>query len=419
MMREELLDNVFLTYVPSRKFKTALLSAQIVSPLSRETAGRNALLVNVLSRGTVDYPDLTALNARLDQLYGAQIEPTVRKMGENQVFGFQATCVEERFLPQPERLLEPLADLLGEFFCHPATRNGRLVGDYILRERENLSDLIRGEVGDKRGYALRRLMEEMCRQEPYGVHRLGEAEQVERISLQRLNGHYKTLLPQARLELFYCGGAERERVAGMLRRAFAALPRQGAVEPAVTARRSAPETPRLVEETMDVLQGQLCLGFRLTGEDPAAAMVMNAMYGGCDGSKLFMNVRERLSLCYDAASAYHREKGILTVSAGIDAGDYRRTLDEILAQLEAMGRGEWTDQELTDAKSALQSHLRCLEDSPESLEDFAMGRAASGSDETVPGLMAALEAVTPQAVQEAARAVQLDTIYFLRGEDTP
>ena len=98
-MREELLDNVFLTYVPSRKFKTALLSAQIVSPLSRETAGRNALLVNVLSRGTVDYPDLTALNARLDQLYGAQIEPTVRKMGENQVFGFQATCVEERFLP--------------------------------------------------------------------------------------------------------------------------------------------------------------------------------------------------------------------------------------------------------------------------------------------------------------------------------
>ncbi len=419
MIREELMDNVYLTYVPSRKFKTGLMSAQMVAPLRRETAGLNALLVNVLGRGTVDCPDLAALNARLDRLYGAELMPTARKMGENQVFGFEASCVDERFLPAPERLLEPLADLLGELFCHPVTRNGRLVGDYVVRERENLADLIRGEVNDKQAYALRRLVSEMCREEPYGVTRLGEAREGERISLQRLNSHYKALLPQARLELFYCGSAEHGRVAGMFRRAFASLPRQGGLEPAVTTRRSAPETPRLVEETMDVVQGQLCLGFRLEGEDRAAAMVMNAMYGGAGESKLFRNVREKLSLCYDASSAYRRKKGILTVSAGIRSEDYQRAMDEILAQLAAMGRGEWTDREFTDARSALMSHLRSLEDSPGSLEDFAMSRAAGRSDETIPGLMAALGAVTPQAVQEAARAARLDTIYFLKGEDTP
>lgn len=148
-------------------------------------------------------------------------------------------------------------------------------------------------------------------------------------------------------------------------------------------------------------------------------MVMNAMFGGSGGSKLFMNVREKLSLCYYASSAYHRRKGLVTVSAGIRAGDYQRALDEILAQLDAMGRGDWTDRELDDARRALLSGLRSMEDDPGSLEDFAVGRAAGGSDETVAGLMTALEAVTAQDVQEAARALRLDTIYFLKGEDTP
>lgn len=419
MIREELMDNVYLTYVPSRKFKTGLLSAQMVAPLRRETASLNALLVNVLSQGTVNCPDMAALSARLDQLYGAEVIPTVRKKGENQAFGFVASCVDERFLPQPERLLEPLSDLLGEMFCHPVTRNGRLSGEYTAREKENLADLIRGEINDKRSYASRRLIAEMCREEPYGVSRLGEARDVERISLQRLNAHYKTILPQARLELFYCGSGERSRVAGMLRRAFASLHRQGGMEPAPTLRRPARERPKLVEEEMDVAQSRLCLGFRLEGEDPAAAMVMNAMFGGSGGSKLFMNVREKLSLCYYASSAYHRRKGLVTVSAGIRAGDYQRALDEILAQLDAMGRGDWTDRELDDARRALLSGLRSMEDDPGSLEDFAVGRAAGGSDETVAGLMTALEAVTAQDVQEAARALRLDTIYFLKGEDTP
>lgn len=419
MTREQLMDTVYLTYVPSRKFKTGLLSAQLVTPLGRDTAALNALLVNVLSRGTVNCPDMAALSARLDQLYGARLTPTVRKKGENQVFGFVASCVDERFLPQPERLLEPLADLLGELFCHPVTRNGRLVGDYVAREKENLADLIRNEINDKRFYAGQRLIAEMCREEPYGLSRLGTAREVESISLRRLNGHYQSILPRARLELFYCGGAEKERVAGMLRRAFAALPRQGELEPAPTLRRRAPEEPRLVEETMDVAQGKLCMGFRLEEENTAAALLMNAMFGGTSSAKLFMNVREKLSLCYYASSSYHRNKGLLTVSSGIRCGDYQRAVDEILAQLEAMKRGEWADWELSSARSAMLNSLRSMEDSAGSLEDFAMGRAASGGDETIPGLMAAVEAVTPGDIQAAAQAVRLDTIYFLKGEDTP
>ena len=417
MTRQLLLDNVYLTYVPSEKFKTSFLSAQMVAPLEKDTAGRNALLVNVLNRGTVRCPDMAAIGRELDLLYGARLEPTVRKKGENQLFGFVASGIDDRFLPKGEKLLEKLTDLLGEFYCDPATRGGRLLEEYVSSERENLADLIRSDINDKRAYAARRLLEEMCAGERYGVGRMGSAGDVEKISLQRLNSYYREVLPKGRLELFYCGSAPEKRVAGAFARAFAALPRQGNLEPVPTVRRPAREPFRVVEEEMDVSQGKLCIGCRTDSADMPATMLMNAMFGGTSNSKLFLNVREKLSLCYYAGSAYHRLKGLITVSSGIEFKNYDRAVEEISRQLEALKDGQWEDWELTGARESLLSSLRTMEDSAGSLEDFVMGQAATDGDETIPGLIAALREVTGERIQEAARAVKTDTIYFLKGRE--
>ena len=417
MTRQLLTDNVYLTYIPSEKFKTSFLSAQMAAPLDKETAGRNALLVNVLNRGTVRCPDMAAIGRELDMLYGARLEPTVRKKGENQLFGFVASCVDDRFLPKGEKLLEKLTDLLGEFCCNPITRGGRLLEEYVESERENLADLIRSDINDKRSYAARRLLEEMCAGERYGVGRMGAAKDVEKISFQKLNSYYLDILPKGRLELFYCGSAPEKRVAGAFTRAFAALPRQGGLEPAATIRRPAREPFQVVVDEMDVSQGKLCIGFRTDSADIPATMLMNAMFGGTSNSKLFLNVREKLSLCYYAGSAYHRLKGLITVSSGIEFENYDRAVEEIFRQLEALQKGEWEDWELTGARESLLSSLRTMEDSPSSLEDFIVGQAAAGSDETIPGLITALQGVTPQRIREAAQAVKPDTIYFLKGKE--
>lgn len=417
MTRQMLMDHVYLTYIPSEKFKTGFLSAQMAAPLEKETAGRNALLVNVLSRGTVRCPDMAAIGRELDMLYGARLEPTVRKKGENQLFGFVASCIDDRFLPKGEKLLEKLADLLGEFFCDPATRGGRLLPEYVKSEQENLADLIRSDVNDKRAYAARRLLEETCAGERYCIRRMGSAEDVERISFQRLNRHYHDVLPRGQLELFYCGSAPEKRVAGAFTRAFAALPRQGKLEPVPTLRRPAPERCRTITEELDVSQGKLCIGYRTGSTDTAATMLMNAMFGGATTSKLFCNVREKLSLCYYADSAYHRLKGLITVSSGIECADYDRAVEEIARQLEALQSGQWESWELDGARQSLLSSLRTADDSPGTMEDFVMGQAVSGLDETIPGLIQAIRDVTPERIQEAARAVKADTIYFLKGKE--
>lgn len=234
--RIQLADGVYLTYLPARKFKTSLLSAQFVTPLQQETASAYALLPAILRRGTVRYPDLGALSARLDRLYGASVDYTVRKQGENQCVGFVASFIDDSYIPGGEQLLEPVAELLGELLCDPVTERGRFVTAYFEGEKTNLIDAIRSQVNDKREYAYARLLREMCDGEPYGISRLGDEAGAEKLQMPKLHALYGELLATARLELFYCGSASLERVREALAAAFATLPRDG-------IRDIAPSTP--------------------------------------------------------------------------------------------------------------------------------------------------------------------------------
>ena len=415
--RMPLAEDVYLTYVPAVKFKTDFLSAQFITPLRREAAGLNALLSAVLERGCVRYPDMQQLSAALDLLYGANVEHVVRKRGENQLWGFVATCVDDAYLPDHAAVLEPLGDILGELICHPVLEDGRLKADYVLSERTNLLDAIRSVVNDKRALASKRLLEEMCRGEPYGLSHIGEEADVAAITPEQLTDHYRSAIASSRLELYYCGRAELERVVGVCRRIIRDLPRSGGAGIALPSPHSTRGEPQVIRDQMDVAQGKLGVGFTVDSSDKDAVFVMNTMFGGTSNSKLFLNVREKLSLCYYASSAYHRSKNLITVSSGIEFENYQKALDEILAQLEAMRRGDWEEWELTGARSCIANGHQSMADSASRMEDFYMGQVATGRDDTPESLMDAALAVTPERIMAAARATSLDTIYFLTGKE--
>ena len=417
MTRTKLAEGVYLTCLPARKFKTSLLSAQFVTPLRRETASACALLPAVLRRGTVSCPDMGSLSARLDRLYGARIEYTVRKKGENQCVGFVASLIDDSFAPGGEKLLEPVADLLGELICDPVTERGRFVPAYFESEKTNLLDAIRSIINDKREYADSRLLQTMCADEPYGVPRLGDEAGAERIQPKRLYALYQELIATARLEIFYSGSAPRERVEHAMLSALSALPRDQVRDIALFQ----PHPPRpevlRVEEALDVTQGKLGMGFACGSDDYAAMMLGNTLFGGSSNSKLFLNVREKLSLCYYASSLYHRQKRVITVSSGIEFADFQRAYDEILAQLEAVKNGDLEDWELEGARSTLLNAYASMDDSQGKLENFYLGQAATGQSETPEELAEQVRDVSPERICRAMEAVSLDTVYFLRGED--
>jgi predicted Zn-dependent peptidase len=415
--RREIMQDVFLTYLPAQRFKTSRMTVQLIAPLQRETAAANALLPAVLRRGTVRCPDMESLSAALDTLYGANIDYTVRKKGERQCVGFAAGFIDDAFTPHGEKLLEPVSAMLGELLLDPVTHGGRFLSSYVESEKANLIDAIRGLKNDKRDWADIRLMQEMCAGEPYSVLRLGDEETAGRITNQSLYVHGQALMASSRVEVIYCGSAEAQRVEDAVLTALAALPRGAQTALPEVQRIQAPDTPRRIVETMDVTQGKLAMGYRCSSDDYPAMVLANLIFGGTSNSKLFLNVRERLSLCYYASSSYARSKSILTVSSGVETADFERAEAEIGRQLQAVQQGDWEDWEQEGALQAIRASLLSLSDSQGALENFYLGQIAAGVEETPEELAAALEQVTKERIVAAAQTVKPDTVYFLRGKE--
>lgn len=419
--RTELMPGVFLSHLRSDKFKTACMSVTLLTQLRRETAAMNAVIPFVLRRGTTRYGDMEQLSRRMDELYGAAVEPVVRRIGEIQCIGFYGSFPEPDYLPGGEALLGDTCALMAQLLLDPATRGGLLLPQYVDSERKKLLDIIRSRMNDKRSYALMRCIEEMCCYEDFAVSRFGSESEAENIHYKKLTRHYRELIQTCPVEIFYCGKTDFKAVSAAMREAFSTMPR-GEIDYDIGTdlRMNAVEDHvRFVEEEMDVTQGKLVLGFRL-GEcmeepDIPALYVFNAVYGSGATSKLFMNVREKLSLCYYASSAVYLHKGIMLVSSGIEFDKLDAARDEILAQLDSVRRGEITDDELRSAKKSVASDLRAVQDSLGELEGFYLSQALDGLDYGPAELAALAEDVTKEDVQAIAESIECDLIYFLKG----
>lgn len=416
------MPGVCLTAVRTDKFKSSYWSLRLLTPLKRDTAALNALLPFVLRRGTAQLPDMTSFSAALDELYGGAIEPAVRKCGDMQCIGFEASFLDDACVPDGTNILEQAAALLGDLLLHPATKNGRLRQDYVLSERKNLIQMIRSSRNDKRQYARERLVEEMFAGEDYAVGRFGTVEQAEKINVTKLFSQYQTLLEQSPIELFYCGSAPAKRVELAWREALMGLPRGMERYPVETDAHRPPERdPRDFREQMDVAQGKMELGFRIgfgLGDEMYPAMlVLNAMFGGTTTSRLFLHVREKLSLCYYASSTLVSLKGLVLVACGVDPANFEAAKGEILDQLAQLQRGEFTTEEFLAARKSVVSTLRSAQDEQGRMCSYWLMDRAAGEPFDLDQLILQVEDVTEGMAAAAAMELRLDGVYYLSGPE--
>jgi len=413
----ELYPDITLRCYQDDRFKQGALSIQFLRPMCREEAALNALLPTVLLRGSCAHPDLRAITLKLDDLYGASVSALVRRIGDIQTTGFFSAFLEDRFALPGDRILEPMVAFLGELLLQPVRENGVFSGEFVAGEKKNLISTIESELNDKRAYAASQLMRLMCREDSYGIARLGDRESAAAITAQTLYQHYQKVLSQSPVELFYVGSARPEQVAQALKPLFASLSRQVVALPPQTPYRDSGAQHRV--ETMDVTQAKLCMGFVTPitnrSDEFAAMQVCSALFGAGQTSKLFMNIREKMSLCYSIGSAYYGSKGLVTVSAGIDADKDEVVRQEIFAQLDACRRGDFTAEELKAAKEGILSGLRGIHDSPGAIESYYATAAISGLRLTPQSYMAAVEAVDAAGVCAAAASIRAHSTYLLKG----
>ena len=415
----ELLPGVVLRYIQATRFKQGCLTVQFLRPMDSSEAGCNALIPAILLRGCRDYPDLKCITERLDDLYGASVGTLVRRIGDYQTTGFYCGFIEDRFALSGDEILRPMVQLVEKLLLEPIEEDGGFSRDFTESEKRNLISAIESERSNKGAYAAAKLLKIMCQRDSFGVGRLGEISAIQQIDHQNAWTHYQKVLRHSPVELFYVGSADMETVAGLLKPVFARMSRDPVKLPPQTGYQYSPGKKE--SEVQQVAQAHLSMGFvtPITNQDPrfAAMQVCNTLFGGGMTSKLFMQVREKMSLCYAIGSGYYGSKGVLTVNAGIDTAKEQETTEAILQQLAACKNGDITEDELAAAKESLLSGLRAVYDSPGAMEGFFSTAAISGLNRTPQVYGAQIRAVTVRDVARAAATLEHHSTFFLKGAD--
>jgi len=414
-------QGIHLGAVRDPKFKHNLLSASFVLPLSEKDVSDNAVTPYILRKGCRECPDFSSLNARLAGLYGAALDADITKFGGWQVLELSIRGLDNRFALENEDVTTQCAELLASVLLDPKLDGKGLFDEKdTALERQYVLDTIEAQINDKRAYARSQCIKHMCAGEPNAVRRYGSIETARAITPESAVRAYRRMVETAPVELIFVGSGDSARFAQVFQKRFGQVRRSPLQLERMRPREKADKVRERVEH-MDLSQSKLVMGMRTGGaagpRELQARRVFSALYGGTPFSKLFLNVREKLSLCYYCASRFDVSTGLITVESGVEAKNSDKARQEVLRQLKAVQEGGFDETELANTKLLLKNSIRSTGDTLTGLQGWYMAQVLRGRNDSPEEDAAQIEAVTRDEVIEAARAVTLDTVYFLTGNE--
>ncbi|AZV60491.1 EF-P 5-aminopentanol modification-associated protein YfmF [Peribacillus frigoritolerans] len=404
-----------LHVVRTDKYKTNTLVLKMKAPLTKEDVTYRALLPYVLQSNTSKYPTTPELRSYLDDLYGAGFYVDVAKKGEYQIISFTIDIVNEKFLSDSTPLLEKAFGLLSEVIFNPKKNGEAFDSKTVSNEIRSLKQRIQSISDDKMRYSATRLVEEMCKNEPYALEASGNLQDLETITPESLFAYYKKMLSEDEIDLYVIGDIDGSEVEALADKYVSLQEREPVRLPRETGK--AVEKEKVIIENSDVKQGKLNIGYRTQvaygDPDYYALQLFNGIFGGFSHSKLFINVREKASLAYYAASRLESHKGLLMVMAGIENANYKQALDIIHAQMKEMKQGNFSDEELAQTKAVVKNQLLETIDVSRGLVEILYHNVISGQDISLDEWFAKTERTTKEEIIAVGQKIQLDTIYFL------
>lgn len=419
LKRVQIADGVYFNTIFDDRFKTSRIAVTMLVGLNKDTVAANAIVPNILTRSCEQYPTFLDLSKRLNMMYGASLSGKGGKLGEVQPITISAVGIDDRYSLDGESVYKEMAELLCSVLFRPKLVNGCFDEEDFKQEQRQMLDAIDAEYNDKRVYAFNRMLQVMCGDELYSITKNGTKEQVMALTTQDAYNAYKNLIKTARIEIMCLGSTDTDEVCELFKEKFSEIERS--VAPYKTeVIRAAGETKECTDK-IDVVQSKLMLGFRTAVAQPEEEAVqttlMAVVLGGTAHSKLFVNVREKLSLCYYCACRYDSYKGIMYIESGVEKENIEKTKNAVLAQIEDMKNGNITDEEINSAKLSVANNYLSSVDSSAGTQAWYIGELLKGTQRTPQEEADLIAAVTKEQIVEAAKKLTLDTVYVLTGND--
>lgn len=418
--KENVKQGVTIHKIETNKFKTNLFAIFLTTKLNRENVTKNALLTAVLRRGTQKLPTQEEISKNLENMYGASFDCGVEKTGDNQVIKFYLESINNEFLPTQENLSKECLEILMDIVFNPYLENGNFKQEYVDGEKENLKQIIEGKIDNKTRYAFDRCIEEMYKNEPYGLYKYGYIEDLNKIDSKNLYEYYLEFIKNVKIDIFVSGELDDKIVDEIKdniiiknlneRNAQYNINKENEIKQKVNE-------PKVITESMQIAQGKLILGLDVLEnkkESKYATSVYNVILGGSANSKMFQNVREKASLAYTAGSNYLRQKDNIFIKCGIDIPNYEKALNIIKEQLEQMKNGDFTDEDIQNAKTIISASVESIPESQDSEITYYFSQELSDEFISIEDYVSKINDVNKQQIVDIANKIQINTIYFLK-----
>ena len=419
---KNLKENIKAHLIQTPKFKTNLISIFLTVPLSRETVTKNALIPAVLKSGTQNLNSQEKISIELENMYGANLDCGIEKIGDNQIIKFYLETINDNFLPKQENLLEKSINLLLDIIFNPLVEENHFNNQYIETEKQTIKRLIDGKIDNKDMYAFHRCIEEMYKNKPFGLYKYGYIEDLEKINAHNLYEYYKELINTSKIDIFISGDFNENEIFNLLKNnenieKLADREDIHIVNNEQTEKKEPVEEVKILNESKDVTQGKLVIGMEINyyKENSKYAMCLyNVILGESATSKLFQNVREKASLAYTARSNYIRQKNNIFVRCGIEIENYDKAVKIINEQFADMKNGNFTDEDIENAKKYMISGIKTVADEQDSEITYYLGQELSGKLTSFDEYIKKINAVTKEEILDIANNVNTNMIYFLK-----
>ena len=416
----EIKEGIKLHTIKTDKFKTNLISVFLTTSLSRENVTKNALISSILRRGSKNMVSQEEISKNMENMYGASFDCGLDKTGDNQVLKFYIETINDNFLPQKgENMLKVSIEKLLEIVFNPYTENEAFKTEYVEQEKNNIKQRIEGKIDNKARYALDRCIEEMYKNEPYGLYKFGYIEDLENIDGKNAYDYYKKLIDTCKIDIFVSGIID-ENISDIIK-TNENIQKLEKRDPSYTKpsikKKEVSTKENIVTESMDVTQGKLLLGLDvdIDNEDlKYDTLIYNSILGGTANSKMFQNVREKAHLAYVASSSYMRQKNNIFVNCGIDIPNYEKALELIRKQIEDMKKGDFTQEDIDNAKKGIIATIKTIDDEQDTGITYYFGQEMSNTKVTPEEYIEKINRVDKSKVEDIANKISINTVYFLR-----
>lgn len=410
--------------IKTNKFKTNLFAIFLTMPLDRNTVTQNALIPAVLRMGTAKLKSQEEISIELENMYGATLDGGVDKIGDNQVLKFYLETLNDNFLPNKENISNKAIELLLDIVFNPLVENNEFKKEYVASEKKTIKRLIEGRIDNKDMYAYTRCVEEMYKEEPYGLYKFGYVEDLEKIDESNLYKYYTKLLNEAKIDIFVSGNFQDKKIINEIiaNPSIQKLPEREDKHIINTEETEKKKEVKLqiIKEQKDVTQGKLVIGLDINYYEPNSKYAMclyNVILGESATSKMFQNVREKAGLAYSARSTYVRQKNNIFIRAGIEIENFDKALKIIKEQLEDMKNGNFSEEDIENAKKYMVAGIKTVQDEQDSEITYYMGQEMSGKMISFEDYINKINWVSRADIEKIANNINLNTIYFLKNNE--